>query len=61
MNAAFSATLARLYRVLGDFRMSSDNVLQNLVLVVWFSLAPLTLNLHMKSHSRSGGNGAKQF
>jgi len=31
-----SATLSRLYRVLGDFLVSTDTLVQNVLLVFWF-------------------------
>jgi len=31
-----SATLSRLYCVLGDFHMSTDTLVQNVLLVFWF-------------------------
>jgi len=36
MQVILSATLSRLYRVLGDFHMSTDFLAQNFLLVFWF-------------------------
>jgi len=36
MQVIISATLPRLYRVLGDFHMSTDFLAQYFLLVLWF-------------------------
>jgi len=36
VRACLSATLSHLYCVLGDFHISTDNLVQNVSLVFWF-------------------------
>jgi len=36
MQVVLSATLLHLYGVLGDFHLSTDSLVQNLLLVFWF-------------------------
>jgi len=47
--------LSRLYRVLGDFHMSIETLVQNVLLAFFIStLVPLALHCPMKLHLRSG-------
>ena len=52
MKVVLSAT-SRLYCVVGDFHMSNDTLVQN-VLAVFSTFVPSALNLPVKSHLRSG-------
>jgi len=48
------AILLRLYFVLGDFDMPTDNDAKLFTSFLISTLVPLALNLPMKSHLRSG-------
>jgi len=60
MQVVLTATSSRLFCVLGDFYMSTDTWLQNILLVFWF--LPLHWqNIFLWNHTYNVFRGAKQL
>jgi len=60
MQVVLSAISSRLYRMLGDFHMSTDTLSAKLFTSLISMLVPLALNVRMKSNLQRVVKGAKR-